>query len=211
MKTPEILKKASFKTLGIVLAVGLIFGIGLTIWATSALSTSGFGRQSKTRTTEVINAVTREQQVVLLSLGIQGISQRTDSSTFFDVKIPGSSRASFLMYSFDAKLGIDGEDVQIEQTGDDRFQVTIPEFIFIGHSNEEFKLVAENNGALSWVTPQIDPVELINGVFSDDTEAQYVASNEELLRSQAQTFYTSLITAIDPGLSVEFEFVGGQS
>ena len=211
MKAPAMAKKISFRSMVIVLVVGLILGVGLTLWVTKPFSaTAAFDHQPKSRTSEVVNAVTREQQVVLLSLGIQGISQKSDSSTFFGVHVPGSSRATFLMYSFDAKLGIDGKQVKVEEIGQDEYEVKIPEFIFIGHSNEEFTLAAENNGALSWVTPEIDPVELINGVLSDDTEAQYIASNEEILRSQTQAFYSSIVTAIDPDLTLHFDFAGDQ-
>ena len=211
MKAPAMAKKISFRSMVIVLVVGLILGVGLTLWVTKPFSaTAAFDHQPKSRTSEVVNAVTREQQVVLLSLGIQGISQKSDSSTFFGVHVPGSSRATFLMYSFDAKLGIDGKQVKVEEIGQDEYEVKIPEFIFIGHSNEEFTLAAENNGALSWVTPEIDPVELINGVLSDDSEAQYIASNEEILRSQTQAFYSSIVTAIDPDFTLHFDFAGDQ-
>ena len=84
MKAPAMAKKISFRSMVIVLVVGLILGVGLTLWVTKPFSaTAAFDHQPKSRTSEVVNAVTREQQVVLLSLGIQGISQKSDSSTFF--------------------------------------------------------------------------------------------------------------------------------
>ena len=72
---------------------------------------------------------------------------------------------------------------------------------------EDFKLVAENNGALSWVTPEIDAVEMINGILNDKAKNQYVSSNQDTLRGQAEIFYKSIVTAVDPGITLEFEFV----
>ncbi len=122
------------------------------------------------------------------------------------MEIPGSDRVSFLKYEFEAKLGIDGQEVKIRQTGEDAFLVSIPEFIFIGHDNESFKVAAESNDALSWTTPKIDTVKMINKVLDDDAKEQYIDSNEAILRDQAKAFYTGIITSIDSTIVVEFEF-----
>jgi hypothetical protein len=164
--------------------------------------------RSESRSTQVINAVTREEQVVLVSLGIQGIDEETVTSTFFGLDVPLSDRATFLQYNFDAKLGIEGGDVQIEETGVDEFLVSIPDFVFIGHDNETFRLVAEDNGVLSFVTPDNDSAEMITRILNDDTKDQYVESNAEILRDQAESFYSGIISAIDPAISLQFEFSG---
>jgi hypothetical protein len=120
--------------------------------------------------------------------------------------VPGSERTSFLQYSFNAKLGIEGKDVTIRQTGADAFVVSIPRFIFIGHSNENFRLVAENNGLLSLVTPEISSVEMINNILDSDAENEYIIRNREVLEDQAKAFYGNIITSIDPNVFVRFEF-----
>ncbi|NYD56142.1 hypothetical protein BKA08_000380 [Nocardioides marinisabuli] len=165
-----------------------------------------FGTSSESRSSQVINSVTREEQVVLVSLGIQGIDEEAVTSTVFGVEVPGSGRTTFLQYEFDAKLGIEGGDVEIEQTGEGQFLVTIPDFVFIGHDNETFRLVAEDNGLLSFATPEIDSAEMITRILNDDTKEQYVDSNLEILRDQAEAFYSRLVTAVDPTVVVEFEF-----
>lgn len=165
-----------------------------------------FDTESEARNTQIVNSITRHEQVVLLGLGIQGISEKNARGTLFGMDIPGSERASFIQYDFDAKLGIDGQEVKIEQTGEDSFLVSIPEFIFIGHDDVSFKLAAVNNDVLSWTTPEIDTVEMINNVLNDDTKKQYIDSNEEVLRDQAKAFYTGIITSIDSTIVVEFEF-----
>ena len=84
--------------------------------------------------------------------------------------------------------------------------MSIPKFIFIGHDNEDFKLIAENNGILSFVTPEIDRVDMINKILNSDAKKEYISANDEILKDQAKAFYTSLISSIDPTLTIEFDF-----
>jgi len=204
MKT-SITKKVLVSVMAICLvAAGALLALG----ATRAFpSFSLFDTESETRDTQIINSITRTEQVALLSLGIQGISEKNQRGTFpFGIDVPGSERASFVQYGFNAKLGIEGKDVKIVQTGKTAFLVSIPKFIFIGHDNESFKLVAENNDVLSWVAPKIDTFEMINKILNNDTQKKYIDSNEEILKDQAKVFYTSIITSIDPTIAIRFEF-----
>lgn len=165
-----------------------------------------FGADAEAENTQVVDAITREEQVVLLSLGIQGIAERTERGTFLGMDVPGSGRASFVQYSFNAKLGIEGEDVSIRETGEGEYLVSIPEFVFIGHDDETFETVVEDNGALSFVTPEIDTVEMINSILDDDAQDGYVDANEEVLRDQARLFYSAIVASIDPSITLTFEF-----
>ena len=167
---------------------------------------SPFSSTAESRNTQIINSITREEQVVLLSLGIQGISEQTERGSFLGMDIPGSGRATFVQYAFHAKLGIDGRDVRITQTDEANFVVSIPEFIFIGHDKESFETVVENNGVLSWTTPEIDTVEMINEILDDEAQDQYVDSNMEVLEDQARVFYSAIVTSIDPSIALTFEF-----
>lgn len=144
---------------------------------------------------------------MLLSLGIQGIEKKTGSSEFLwmDV-IPGSERATFIQYSFNAKLGIEGKDVDIERTGKNSYLVTVPEFIFIGHSNEKFELIAENYGVLSFITPEIKQVDMVNHILNLDTQKKYISGNKDILKDQVRAFYKGIINSIDPDISVSFRF-----
>lgn len=164
------------------------------------------GMESGGSNTQIVNSVTREEQVVLLSLGIQGISTKNANATFMGQKVPGTERATFLQYSFNAKIGIDGKDVKIEQTGDKEYLVSIPRFIFLGHSNEAFRVAAEGNGVLSWATPEIDTVEMINNILNDEAQAQYITANQETLKEQATAFYAGIIAAVDPTVTVRVVF-----
>jgi hypothetical protein len=124
----------------------------------------------------------------------------------FGVDVPGSSRAKYIQYNFDAKLGLEGKDVSVVSHSDHQFQVTIPKFIFIGYNNPKYQVVAENNGALSWTTPDIDSTELINKLLSTKVKNKYLASNESALRDQAKAFYGSIISGVDPAAVVTYTF-----
>lgn len=166
-----------------------------------------FGANSETRNTQIVTAVSREQQVVLLSLAIQGMVVKDQGRTkFLGIEVPGSERAAFLEYTFKAKVGIDGKDVHITPQGEKGYLVSVPGFTFIGHSDERFRVAAENNGVMSFASAPIDTVEMINNLLDDKAQRTYVDSNEELLRDQAKVFYTGIISGIDPTISLDFEF-----
>lgn len=165
-----------------------------------------FGIESESHDSQVIQAIERTQEVSLVSLGIQGIKQKDQSGTIFGMNIPGTGEKVFLQYSFDAKLGIDGAQVNVTKTGKNAYLIAVPEFIFIGYDEPTFKVAAEDGGALSWVTPDIDEVEMVNEILNDDARRTYIDSNEQLLKEQTKVFYRSLITSIDPAVTMTFEF-----
>lgn len=161
---------------------------------------------SEIRDSQIIEAVTSEQQVVLVSLGIQGVQEQSTSGRVFGFDIPGSTRTSLIVYSFNAKLGIEGSELEIEMLDDNSVLVRVPAFIFIGHHDESFRLVTETGGVMSWTTPQVDSVAMINDILDDEGHAVYLSDHDAVLREQAVEFYSGIIHGIDPGLTVEFEF-----
>lgn len=48
---------------------------------------------------------------------------------------------------------------------------------------------------------------MINNILSDENKRNYITQNEAALREQAQTFYSGIITSVDPEISIDFEFV----
>ncbi len=195
----------------LVRAVAVLVGLGVAVVAVPAIARSipqwgVFESASSTTSTHIINAITREEQVVLLSLGIQGITEASDRSSLFGVDVPGSGRTTFLQYGFRAKLGFDASDVRIDKVSESHLRVRVPAFIFIGHSDETFKLVAENNGALSWVTPEIDTVKMITTILDDDAQQEYISSNREILEDQARSFYEGVVRAIAPDIRLDVTF-----
>ena len=92
------------------------------------------------------------------------------------------------------------------EVGENKLLVTIPEFIFIGYDNVSFEVAAESNGVLSWTTPKINQVEMINTILNDDAKDEYVKANQDLLKEQTEFFYSSIITSVDPDIELEFEY-----
>ena len=181
--------------------LGLLLGFAVN---TGVRNIFGIGQES--HNTQVVHSLDREEEVVLLSLGIQGIDERRETRQAFGQDIPGTGRTLFLQYNYRAKLGLDGQEVVLEEKGEDVLLVRIPEFKFIGHDQVEFKTALEDNGLISWVTPDIDTPDLITELLNDDVMYQHVNDNRDLLEEQARVFYTGIIHSVDPEIEIIFEF-----
>lgn len=166
--------------------------------------------ETETSHTHVIEAVRRTEEIALLSLGIQGISQRSEHSTVFGVYVPGSDRALYIQYNFTAKLRIDGEEVKIEQLEDGTYRIELPEFIFIGHDDIRFQMVTEQNGVLSFATPEIDVLDMTNEILSNEAQQKYLVDNADLLRQQAESFYLGIVRAVEPDAEVVFAYTSDE-
>lgn len=155
---------------------------------------------------QVVQRITREKQIVLVSLGIQGIWEEKTAKRVLGHDVPGTGRTLFLQYNYTAKLGMDGRAVTIKPTGEKAYTVSIPSFQFLGHDGVSFKTAVEKNGVISWVSPQIDTANVITRLMNDQTRQQHVNDNKALLQDQARSFYTDLIRAIEPDAKIQFEF-----
>ena len=82
----------------------------------------------------------------------------------------------------------------------------VPQFIFIGHTDEEFKTAVEDNGVLSWTTQPLDAASTVSGVLSADKKREDINDNRELLQDQARSFYEGIIRGVDPEAQVTLEF-----
>lgn len=167
---------------------------------------SPFGLRSESHDTQVIQAIKRTQEVSLLSLAVQGITDKEQNSTVFGHDVPGSGEKVILQYEFSAKLGLDGSQVKVEQSGESTYKVTIPKFIFIGYEDPTFKTIVDTGGLLRFTTADINKVEMVNEILNSDARNEYIDQNEELLRDQAKVFYESLITSVEPEAKVAFEY-----
>lgn len=190
------------KVLPTVFVVLLIAGAaaGGTVWGK-------FLGASEERDVQVVRSVQGEEQVILLTAGLSDIKEERDSQTFFGLfDIPLSDRTAFLRYEFDAKFGIDGKQVEIEPLGDKSYRITIPAFAFLGYDNPGFSVATEANGILSWTTPEIDTLEATEELLTDDAVAEHIDGFRPLLEEQAITFYTRIVSSIEPDAKLEFEF-----
>lgn len=157
---------------------------------------------------KVIQAISREEQVVLVSLGIQGLHRTDKEAKLWKFDVPWSERTQLIQYDYKAKLGIEGRDVRVVSTGEHAYRVNVPEFIFIGHSDEHFETVIEDNGVLSILTDDIDAAAAVTEVLNDDEKNKQLTQNRELLEEQATNFYEGIITGIDPDAVIDVRFAG---
>ena len=165
-----------------------------------------FGVSSEESNSQSLRSIHRAEEITLLVLGVEGIESKKTNGEFLGIDIPGSGRATFLKYGFDAKLGIDGEKVVIEDTGENSYLISIPEFIVIGVTNQSYGVAVADNELLSWTTSDISEAEIINDIFDDDFEQQYIDDNLEILREQAENFYSDIAAAVAPDATLQFEF-----
>ena len=177
---------------------------GLNALALSSLFTSS----SNERDSQVVQSVTRVQEVALLSLHIEGVATNEKNREILGVAVPASEKTTLIQYKFDAKLGIDGSQVKIEPTGPESYRVTIPQFIGIGFDNPVFEDALESNNALGWLAPPAIQTRMINNILSDKNKQKYITQNAAAMKEQAQVFYSGIIASVDPEITVDFEFAG---
>lgn len=161
------------------------------------------------RSTQVVRSVKLEEEVILLSAGIADVKERREDQKFFGLfDIPGTEREMFVKYEFDAKFGIDGAQVEIDQTGDKEYRITIPEFEYLGSDDPDFESATETNGILSWSTPQIDKFEFVENVLTPEAVAEHLEGFRPMLKLQAEAFYSRIVTSIEPDAELVFVFAG---
>ena len=197
-----IIMKKLLSTLIAVILIAAVAATAVVVWQVK----DPVDVETESSNTKVIKAVEREEQVVLVSLGMEGLSEESATSKLWNWQVPGSERTQYIKYSYRAKLGIEGSQVQVEEESPHHFRVQIPEFIFIGHSDENFETAVEDNGALSWITPDIDKAETITKILNEDKKKEDIADNRDVLQSQAKQFYTGIISGVDPEAEVDFSF-----
>ena len=190
------------------IAVVVLLSLACAALGVYAVRQSGdiYSAPVESKNTQVINAVQREEQVVLLSLGIQGLAEKSSAGEVFGVRVPWTDRTQFVQYSYKAKLGIEGKDVRVTESGEYAYTVEIPQFIFIGHTDEEFKTAVEDNGVLSWTTQPLDAASTVSDVLSADKKREDINDNRELLQDQARSFYEGIIRGVDPEAQVTLKF-----
>lgn len=198
------------------LLVVMLFSGGIvaafTSGALNAVAFSSiFGGNTVKESTEVVKFVVPEQQVVLASAHIEGIQKEDTDGKIFGLAIPASSRVTYLLYKFDAKLGIEGSEVEIEPIAgeENAFRVSIPKFIFIGSSKPDFEDPIRSNDVLGWLAEEANQSKMTNSILSERNAEKYVKNSNDVLTAQAKVFYTSIIQSVSPGAKIEFRFADG--
>lgn len=176
------------------------------IAASAGVAAGMFFGAAQEREVQVIRSIELEEQVVLVRSGITGLKPEREVKDINGIVVPWSDRSLLLKYEFDTMVGIDGRGVSIVPTGEKSFRVAIPDFILIGTADAEYSVVNENNGVLSFATPEIDTLQLTQELLTDDVLQKHIEGLRPVLEEQARTFYTNIVTAIDPTITLEFEF-----
>lgn len=194
----------------VLLLIALLVGGAAAAFASGGLNAlalkSLFSSSSSERDSQVVQAVTRVQEVALLSLHMEGLNRYESNREIFGVAIPASEKTTLVQYEFDAKLGVDGSQVKIEPTGPKSFRVTLPQFTGIGFDNPDFKDPLESNNTLGWLAEPAVQTRMVNNILSDENKQKYISQNDEALKEQAKVFYSGIIKSVDPEITVDFEF-----
>ena len=198
------ISKAAVRVLS-VFVVFVLAIVGFTALKNAGLL-SPLGIESETSDSQVVQTIERTEEVSLLALGIQGITSEERCSTAFGKCVPGTSDEVYLQYTFTGKLGIDGADVEVTETGADAYTISVPDFDFIGYSEPTFEVAVTDDGVLSWVTEDIDQAEMITKILSDEAQQKYVQDNETSLQEQTKVFYDNIILSVAPQAKITYEF-----
>ena len=187
----------------------------LAVIAGAALVSFNVGKifgATASRDTQVIRSIKGEEQVILVTAGMTDVQEEREDGLDFAIgdwdlfTLPGSERSVLVRYEYDAKFGIEGKDVEISQTGDNAYLITIPKFIYLGYANPDLSVADEKNGLLSWATPEIDTTEVFEELLSEQAVERHIDGFRPLLEEQAKLFYSKIVTAIDPDIVLEFTF-----
>lgn len=167
---------------------------------------SFFGGSTSMNSSEVVKYVLPQQEVALASLRIEGLERADSKGELLGIPVPAGDRTKYIIYGFDAKLGIDGSQVTIDAGDDHAYAVSIPSFIFIGHSNEHFEDAMDNNGILSILAAEISETDMVNNILSDEKKDKYVAASLQTLKDQSEAFYGAIIRSVDADADITFTF-----
>lgn len=194
--------------------IGLLLGIlisGITFFAISH-KVANESKMPATHTVKTdkdsltVKSLSKEKQIVLVNLGLSEILNEEKSSQLFGKNIVGTSRKKFIQASFDAKLGLNGKDVDITKDGKNSYLITVPKFIFIGYSNPNFKLLDEHNGVFSSFTSDINESDMINKVLNGKSKKKYLTKYDDLLRQSTKEFYRGIVQNTNPEAKLSFKF-----
>lgn len=201
-------KKLKYVIIGILLGI-LISGITFFAISHKVANESKMPATHAVKTDKdslTVKSLSKEKQIVLVNLGLSEILNEEKSSQLFGKNIVGTSRKKFIQASFDAKLGLNGKDVDITKDGKNSYLITVPKFIFIGYNNPNFKLLDEHNGVFSSFTSDINESDMINKVLNGKSKKKYLTKYDDLLRQSTKEFYRGIVQNTNPEAKLSFKF-----
>lgn len=185
--------------------------VGIATGAAIGLKRAGFSLfDTKTVTSDerIVESIRTKQDITLLHVNVHSIFQEeTQNIKRFSITIPDSDRHLIFVYRYTANLGIDGKEVSIEKTSDKSYTVKIPIFKVLGTSNVKWDEDIDINGALAFLSEEPKKNKIRTCLLSEETlDKKNLSESDELMREQAETFYSNIIHAIDPEIELTFEF-----
>jgi hypothetical protein len=103
-------------------------------------------------------------------------------------------------------MGINGNEVIINPTGEGQYEIQIPPFIYMGQNNFKSEVAAEESGILSWTNSEIDEADMINDVLGKDKQQELLTKYDAQLKESTEQFFTQLIKAIEPDANITFTY-----
>lgn len=194
-----------FAVLGVValvvgaLVAGVAAGLLTPPWLTSAL-----GPQTEVKNEQVVTSIERLEQTDLIELSVQGISSAKGIPPAIVKDLPVLQNARIMQYSMKVQLGVAGVD--ITSTADHKFLVVVPAFKWTGSDDLKIERVFNDDEILSVFTSLPSETEQLNKIVDDELKQQYLEQNRQLLRDQAEFYFTKLAKSIDPDAKLTFEF-----
>lgn len=167
----------------------------------------GFSLYLKFNKPDVVDGLTNEKQIVLLKTSIEDTVE--DETALIDLPFLGTlgtQKIKSIQYQLTAKFGIDGKEVVIEEKGDNEFTIYIPQFIFIGYSDVVIYGIDENNERFSMLTKDVDEVDLMNEIFNERKQEEFIVQFNSELKEYAQEFYNGLLEDMSSSPKLNFVF-----
>lgn len=193
----------------IVLVVAIGVTVSVTLMFVNDDDDSAF---DSSRDSQVISALELKNEVSLISASTQGVHEVENFGTIFgDRRRWGSTKSALIEYSYKSKLGFEGEEVNINPTHDNRYEIVIPEFKLIGHEDIAMRTVDERTGWLSFNTDDIDAGAVVTQIMTEQKVEELIDGNRELLELQAEKFYRGLLLEVDHDVELDFKFQGARS
>ncbi|GAB3595719.1 hypothetical protein CFAEC_05390 [Corynebacterium faecale] len=193
----------------IVLVVAIGVTVSVTLMFVNDDDDSAF---DSSRDSQVISALELKNEVSLISASTQGVHEVENFGTIFgDRRRWGSTKSALIEYSYKSKLGFEGEEVNINPTRDNRYEIVIPEFKLIGHEDIAMRTVDERTGWLSFNTDDIDAGAVVTQIMTEQKIEELIDGNRELLELQAEKFYRGLLLEVDHDVELDFKFQGARS
>lgn len=149
-------------------------------------------------------------EVVLLNVGLQQVEAQKKNTKIPWTKIglPATEKRALIILNYEAKFGIT-KPVAISKSGENAITVKVPKFEVIGIELDEknpYQLYDDSGDLLSFATEKIDTAELALKKLSNEDQNEYLISYQDNLKRSAETYYKSIITAINPEFEVTVTF-----